>query len=202
MKTLNQCAHCNKSFGITTEKNLSQFKRKKFCSQQCISKARKQKERIETNPNGYCFCGCGKKTELAKVSSFRDETVKGKPLKWIKGHHLSFIHRDNPNYGKYKNNYGYTYILLKAIPKEDLILVQSMITKFAGNFAVSEHRYVMAKHLGRPLIKGENVHHRNGERSDNRIENLELWTLKHQPAGQRFTEKCEHCDGTGLKPLK
>lgn len=51
-----------------------------------------------------------------------------------------------------------------------------------------EYRMVMEEYLGRELLPEENVHHISGDRLDNRIENLELWT-KAQPAGQRVEDK-------------
>lgn len=50
-----------------------------------------------------------------------------------------------------------------------------------------EHVLVMERILGRPLIRGETVHHRNGVRADNRPENLELW-VRPQPSGIRATD--------------
>ena len=51
-----------------------------------------------------------------------------------------------------------------------------------------EHRVLMEKMLERHLLPNETVHHRNGNRSDNRLLNLELWSSS-QPPGQKVEDK-------------
>ena len=81
----------------------------------------------------------------------------------------------------YVTRHGYRVV---PIPRDDRWLVHHNRTEF-------EHRYVMAKMLGRPLTRDESVHHRNGDRLDNRPENLELWS-RYQPKGQRISDKLDY----------
>ena len=56
---------------------------------------------------------------------------------------------------------------------------------------IGQHRLIMSQQLGRRLERHENVHHKNGVRNDNRLENLELWS-KMQPCGQRLEDKIQY----------
>lgn len=95
----------------------------------------------------------------------------------------------------YRRNYLYgdPKIIMNTGIKEDRYGYVQVRTE-SGNGTKGkytyEHRLVMEKMLGRKLVTGETVHHKNGIKNDNRPENLELWS-KAQPAGQRLEDKLE-----------
>ena len=95
--------------------------------------------------------------------------------------------------GYIANEEGYVARKLATIPREDWDLIKPMLRKSGY---IAEHRYVMAKKLGRALLKTEIVHHINSVKNDNAPENLELWIESH-PRGTRGSDiQCPCCGYT------
>lgn len=87
-------------------------------------------------------------------------------------------------YRRESRQYGYVVVHLPDHP---------MAAKSGSLF---EHRLLMAEHLGRMLTADEVVHHKNGIRDDNRIENLELMTRQDHlkvPSQKWKPKPCPHC---------
>ena len=102
--------------------------------------------------------------------------------------------RNNPFHDKAYNWQGGRsisegYIRIMIYPESPFY---SMGKQTAGlGRRILEHRLVMAQHLGRELLPIEQVHHKNGIRDDNRIENLELMPDPSKHARMGICSRCE-----------
>jgi len=82
--------------------------------------------------------------------------------------------------GKWTSAAGYRYLTKPQHPNAN------------ARGYILEHVFVMSEKIGRPLRRGESVHHKNGKKDDNRPENLELWNRQAHPPGRRVSDLVEY----------
>lgn len=147
----------------------------------CRLYIKKNKERLNEYQKKYREDNreiCNERTRASYWKKPEEYNAKGKKhYREIHGIDLNSTFKKKKNGEGNIDAQGYKTITKKGHPNQ-----------MDAKGRIREHIFIMSEHIGRPLRKGENVHHKNGDRLDNRIENLELWNRR-QPAGQRVEDK-------------
>jgi uncharacterized protein (DUF1330 family) len=156
-KIIKNCLNCGKEFVFN--KRRKRF----FCSLKCSSFVYGHK--LGNKYGGVYGFKKGHKSYFFHHSEATKEKIKESQI----GQHHS------PN-TEYKKGYNHPNWKGGKIKKDGYVMVRVNNHPFTNNRGyVKEHRLVMEKHLGRYLNKKEVVHHINGIRDDNKIENLMLF---------------------------
>ena len=153
-----------------------------YCSLICKTKEKENRPCLDCGKSDYRYTKNRCRGCYAKL--YKKENPEKEAKRAKRGHDKRWKERRD------KKNLPIDHIFQKLVRYyagyKQLWLPNHPLANKAGY--VQEHRLVMSNFLGRPVSIVETVHHKNGVRDDNRIENLELWSTRH-PKGTRIEDK-------------
>lgn len=135
--------------------------------------------------NGYYDCNDCRRIKQRKLSQTYSEKIRCRRKRRIQ---LGL----NPDF---EGNYNHEKKISRCKLKNDYVCISKKghpNCQQSNLYRIYEHVYFMSEYLQRPLMDHEIIHHKNGLKYDNRIENLELWSTSH-PSGQRVDDKIQWC---------
>lgn len=138
----------------------------------------------ESNKTGFCGPHTQSINAMNKTICLVIDCIKfARTRGWCDTHYSNFRNHGDPEWQDKRIKQG----IVRA-PGTGGINAQGYIQFWVEGKMTLAHRIVMENMLGRNLLSEETVHHLNGDRTDNRPENLELWSSR-QPKGQRVEDK-------------
>lgn len=167
-------------------------------------------------PNGFCQCGCGQRTSIVKYNDPKHGYKKGDYRRYINGHHIENM---RPGYKsdihpKICVICGKIFLPRKPSRQETQVACSARCRNTYNSHVSQEqrwqklrdagegkayrktkgkhtHRVVMERILGRPLLPGEIVHHKDGNYLNNHPDNLELLNNQSEHASIHMKERWE-----------